>query len=657
MTGSKTRRAVGVNWVVRVFVCVFVGVAALEPARAFDFFGLFGDADGPPDPTPATLPYDVTFEISGDDDVERALKDASKLYDLRSDAPPDGDILARRIEADIGPLTDALWGAGFYGARVAIEVDGASATVQRVDRASLARAAEAYRGSAVVPVRVVVETGEVYRLRSVAVLDAASGAPYGEEELPSWIIGLEPGEPGRASDLRAAQARMVDHWRGRARPFADVTSIRPTVYHDDRVMDVVYEVSPGPAAGFGQVTVSGTENVDPRVVSSFIYLEPGEPYSPRRLDDTRKSVQRIEALSSVRIREAEALDAQGNLPLDVEVSERPPRLFGFAARYSTTDGPALRTYWAHRNLFGGAERIRFDAEIGYPTLRDSGFGDFDLDGIAGKLGASFLKPALYGTRNDLLIDGTIAREVTEDYTSRFASGRVAIRHRFTERFSVQAGVEAERGQSRDVLGTLDYLLVGVPLSLTYDSTDNLLDPTEGIRATASLTPYLDLVGPSDGFVQAKAQLSTYYALDRRKRYVLAGRIGFGSIVGAETDEIPANRRFFAGGGGSVRGYTYRSLSPLLPGTDDAIGGRSMVEGSLEARIKVTDTIGVVPFIDAGTAFSSEFPDFDEDIRFAAGVGLRYYTGIGPIRLDVAFPLNRRRRDSSFALYVGFGQAF
>jgi translocation and assembly module TamA len=198
--------------------------------------------------------------------------------------------------------------------------------------------------------------------------------------------------------------------------------------------------------------------------------------------------------------------------------------------------------------------------------------------------------------------------------------------------------------------------VGLPVSVTYDSTDSLLDPTQGVRATASIAPYPALLGSDPGIVVTKAQASTYYALDEEARYVLAGRIGFGSIVGADLAEIPANRRFFAGGGGSVRGYEYRTLGPKGP-FGDPIGGRSLLEGSIEARIKITDTIGVVPFVDMGTAFEGSLPDFDERIRVSAGLGLRYYTGVGPIRLDVAFPVNRERGDSLAAVYISLGQSF
>ena len=152
------------------------------------------------------------------------------------------------------------------------------------------------------------------------------------------------------------------------------------------------------------------------------------------------------------------------------------------------------------------------------------------------------------------------------------------------------------------------------------------------------------------------QASAYYAIDEAANYVLAGRIGFGSLFGPELNEIPTTHRFYAGGAGSVRGYAYRSLAPIGP-FGQAIGGRSLLDGSVEARIKVTDTIGVVPFLDMGNAFASSYPDFKEPIRFAAGLGLRYYTAIGPIRLDLAMPLERTRGATQVAVYVSIGQAF
>ena len=423
------------------------------------------------------------------------------------------------------------------------------------------------------PIRVVVEPGPLFKVRTVTVRDARTGRPFDPQELPPRLLARDEGSDAASATVLAAEARIVDRFRNGGHPFVKVVRRDPVVDHRSNTLDVSFAVDPGPKANLGDIVVRGTENVDPAVVRSFIYAAPGDPYSPKALTDIRKSVSRIEALGSVRVREAEALDASGRLPVAVDVTERPPRLVGFSARYSTLDGPGLRAYWANRNLFGGAERLRFDADLYYAT-RDDIFrfdpvtgkkrDDWDWSDIGGRFSASFLKPALYGTRWDLLVDGTVAREVTDYYTARFVNGTGVLRYRFSDTFSMQGGIEAERGQSSDTISNVDYTLVGLPLSVTYNSTDNLLDPTRGVRLTASLAPYPKFLGSDPGVFVAKAQGSTYYAFDEDARTVIAGRVALGSISGADLDEIPSNRRFYAGGGGSVRGYKYQSLVAAGP---------------------------------------------------------------------------------------------
>ncbi len=654
--------------------CALLAMLAVQPAPAvaldlssLDVFNLFGTKDEPPAANPQSLPYKLEFDLGGAEDskaLTRTLQDASLLYRLRQDAPPDGETLARRMAADLNPLVDALWSQGYFNADLAITVDGVALRVGQEPGPGLVRALEAYRNRAPAPITVRVAPGPVFSLRKVEIVERGEpGAPAISD--PQDVAKLKPGDPATASRLRVAQAALVDYLRGQSRPLARIVELRPVVDHAANIMDVSYVVDPGPVAGFGDITIGGTVDVPPAVVRSFIYLEPGDPYSPKALADTRKSITSIPAIGSARIREDDKLDGNGNLPLFVEVTERPKRLIGFSARYSTVDGPAVKTYWEHRNLFGGAERLRLEADLFLAPRIDGtkiqGIDDFNRSDLGGRISFSFLKPALNGSRYDWLLDGMATRERVGTnryggYTARYANVTSAIRRRFSDTFSVQAGLEVERGQTSDVLGQIDYTLVGIPLSVRYDSTDSLLDPTRGIRATASFAPYAMFGDTSTGLFQTRASISGYYALDEDARYVLAGRIGFGSIAGAALDEIPATRRFYAGGGGSVRGYAYRSLAPLGP-YDQLIGGRSLFESSVEARIKITETIGIVPFFDAGMAFESSFPDFKETLALSAGLGLRYYTPIGPIRLDVAAPLNPRKGDKPVAVYISIGQAF
>lgn len=640
-------------------VVLAVAAAPVGQASAFDLFGLFGGREQPPPPGPDALSYDLAFTIVGDGDgIETAIRDVSSLYRLRADAPPDADALARRAQGDLSPVVDALWGLGYYDAQVTIDVAGVSLRLgaDRVDAAI--SAAGAFRNVALVPVAIIVDPGPRFSVRRIALRDAETGRALAAADLPPGGIGLEPGDPAAASRIIAAQARIVDHYREQARPFAQVASIDPVVDHAAAAMDIAIAISPGPTARIGDIAVSGAEGVDERVIRSFIYVDTDTLYSPQAIADMRTSLGRIEALSSVRIREGEALDAQGRLPLTVEATERLPRAFGVSAQFSTTDGPSTRVHWTHRNLFGGAEVLRLEASAFY--LTEGGGGLFSnrrnvIDDMGGRFSASFLKPALGGTRNDFLADARVERDRTDGYDSRLVNVTTGIRHRFSDRFSIQGGLEYERGIVKDVRGKRDYRLVGLPLALSFDSTDSRLEPTRGFRVTGGVAPYLRGLGSSVDMVVSRFDAASYFALDDRARFVIAARVGFGSILGASLADVPPNRRFFAGGGGSVRGYAYRSLSPTVNGRP--IGGRSLLEGSLEARIRVTDTIGIVPFIDAGAAFAESYPDFNENIRVSAGLGLRYYTGIGPIRLDVAVPLTKERGQRGYGVYLGIGQAF
>ena len=642
------------------------------PAHAFDLssldvFGLFTSKDEPPAVSATTLPYQLSFDLGDAADAKaltRTLQDASLLYKLRQDAPPDAETLARRMAADLNPLVDALWSQGYFNAELVLAVDGATLWSGAEPDAALVRTLAAYRNRAPVPIVVRVQPGPVFSLRNVEVQERGPGSG-GAIPDPAKVASLKAGDPATSASLRAAQASLVDYLRNQSRPLAKVVELRPVVDHATGIMDVTYVVEPGPVAGFGEIGIGGTVDVPPAVVRSFIYLEPGDPYSPKELADTRKSITSIPAIGSARIKEADKLDANGNLPIFVEVTERPKNLLGFAARYSTIDGPAIKTYWEHRNLFGGAERLRLEGDIFLAPRIDGTriqkFGDFEPSDLGRRFSFSFMKPALYGSRYDWLLDGTGVRERVGTtryggYAARYLNLTTSIRRRFSDTFSVQAGLEVERGQTSDVLGQVNYTLVGIPLSVKYDSTDSLLDPKRGIRATASITPYPSFMGSTIDIVQSKASVSGYYSLDENGRYILAGRVGLGSIAGAGLADIPATRRFYAGGGGSVRGYAYRTLSPLGP-LNQLTGGRSLFEASVEARIKITETIGVVPFFDAGMAFESSIPNFKEELQYAAGLGLRYYTPIGPIRLDVAAPLNARKGDKPVAVYISIGQAF
>ena len=379
----------------------------LNGARAFDFFGLWGSSETAPPVSREAISYAVTIDVEGGDKaLASAVKDASSLWKQRQDAPPDGDTLARRATRDFAPVIDALWGLGYYNAVATISIDRASLTVGSSDIEAFSRAAERYRNRAVAPIAIKVAPGPLFKLRSIRILNSA-GAKFSKEELPPRTVGVEPGGAAAASELRAAQVRIVDYFRSQGHPLAKIQSIAPVVDHAAHMMDVTVTAAPGPVAPFGEATIVGPQHFDPAIVRSFLTIQPGDPYSPQALAEAKTSLREIPAVGSVRITEGSALDPYGRLPYQIDVEDRLPYAVGVSAKYSSTNGPAGQAYWEDRNLFGDRSAFRLEADLFYAQPNSGFWPDFQrfsTGGLGGRLSASFLKPALWGTRNDLLLD-------------------------------------------------------------------------------------------------------------------------------------------------------------------------------------------------------------------------------------------------------------
>ncbi|MBS9477828.1 outer membrane protein assembly factor [Ancylobacter sp. VKM B-3255] len=621
-----------------------------QPGLFNSFLNLFNPNrmadDGPP--SPDATPYKVEIEVKdAGRSLREAVEQASTLESL-SHRPPSGAAgLVRRALSDRNNITAALYGEGYYAGLIRIRIAGAAP-----EAANIFEIVEAARKNGPVPVRVEVEPGPLFTFGKVAILDARTRRPLPDAP-PLRRLRLEPGEPALARNIVRAESALVDHWRACGHPFARVASKDVVADHATSTLDVSIYVEPGPVATFGRFTVSGADFLTPRFVEDRIEIAPGTPYSPEVLNRLRRRLIGYEAIASVRIEEADKLDPDGSLPITLVVEARKPRYVGFSGTYSSTDGSALNAYWGHRNLFGGGETLRLDAQASWFGEKSEAVPDADPFGY--KVSASFVKPGIYTAQDDLVAQAAVLREVTNAYVREAVTLLVGVRHRYNDNLSLQVSIDLEESRVEDTTGTGDYGIAGVPFELTYDTRDNELDPSRGVRFAGTLEPFAYLGEAGAGPVMVKGVFSAYHAFDEDKRFILAGRVAAGSVFGADLTDVPPQRRFYVGGGGSLRGYDYQSASPRNA-DGIIIGGRSFFEASLEGRIRVTDTIGIVPFVDMGSAYISEWPDFD-GLKYSAGVGLRYYTAIGPLRLDLAFPLNPGPDDGDFGLYVSLGQAF
>jgi translocation and assembly module TamA len=419
--------------------------------------------------------------------------------------------------------------------------------------------------------------------------------------------------------------------------------------HDTHTVDLTLRIDSGPVAPIGNVAVKGQQSVDPDFIRRYSLLNEGKPYSPEALKKASDRLRRLGVFSSVTIRPADSLAPNGTIPMTIEVSEGKQRYLGVGAQYSTIDGFGIQGYWGHRNLFGQAESLRIEGSIGR-LLESSSLGSLDY-----AAGIIYSKPGAFFPSATFNASLKAKTEHPDSYDAKTATANANLAYEITDYDTVVGGGEVEYEDSTDALGHHKYLTVSIPLSYLRDTRDNKLDPTEGYRATVNLNPSYETMNGTF-FSSLEASLSGYQAFGSRDNVVFAGKVALGSLVGADNlVDIPATRRFYAGGGGSVRGFGYQQIT-VYDAFGDAIGGRSYVTASFEARIKITDTIGVVPFVDAGSVTDTAFPDFS-DFRVGTGIGFRYATPFGPIRLDFAVPLNKYPNGSDFGVYAGIGQAF
>lgn len=570
---------------------------------------VFSDAGG--------VSYTAQLHGVEKDALREILRGSSQLIALEDRLPRSLGALRRRADEDVERLKTALKSEGYYDGAVDITVTGKSepATVD-----------------------IVVEPGPAYTL-------AAFDIEYVEEqpaEPPALSdIGVNLERPARAPEILGAEASLLRFLERHGHPLAKVEGRSAIINREEKTMRVRLKVDAGAKAAFGETGIEGAPDVKEDYKRALVTWEEGAVYDEEAVEATRRAFAATGLFSSIGIEKGDQVGADGKLPMNVQLSEAPPRSVGFGAKYSTSEGAGADASWEHRNLFGRNERLR--ASLTVSELEQS-------------LGFLFKKPRFLDPGQELTAEATLKNRNTEAFDEQGLTAGIGIERPWRENWRLSAGIVGEYTYLKDEFSGTTFQLFGLPLTASRDTSDNALNPTQGTRLTFNVTPYAGTGSGALAFTKLSATGSAYHALDEERRYVLAGQVRAGAILGEETDQIPANKRFYSGGGGSVRGFEYQSAGPL-DAQNDPLGGRSLFEVKSELRIKATESIGVVPFVDGGSAFDAAYPDFQEDLRWAAGLGLRYFTDFGPIRLDVAVPLNKRDFDDDFQFYISIGQAF
>ena len=577
-----------------------------------------------------TAPDDST-----DVDLADLFGDLSALYD--GDGKADNAAMLRaRLTADGELMQRILASEGYYDAVVDT----------RIDRGAREEGQPRQPGQ---PITAIIDAkpGQRYTLADIII--------NAEPTVPPTLIAdnfpLSIGEPIVAQRIQGAEAAIALKLPEEGYPFAKVG--QRDILLDGATGDGVYTlpVEIGKRARFGGIETTGDLAFDAEHVEVLARFKRGELYDSRKVDDLRQALVATGLFSTVAAEPQPTGESAGDdteyVTMLVTQQAGPPRTLAASAGYGTGEGIRLEGSWTHRNLLPPEGALIFRGVLG---TQEQGVGATLRRSNAGRRDRTF-ELITEATRSDTnafeAFTGRVAARVSYDSTPIWQK-------RFTYAYGAEliATSEDDYNFTRGVRERDFYTIFGLTGQVGMDRTDSLLDPTKGFRITSLIQPEGSLAGKFSPYARTRVDISGYYPV--ADNIVLAGRVRFGSILGAARERLAPSRRFYAGGGGSVRGFGYQELGPKDP-NNDPIGGRSVSEAAFEGRYRFGN-FGVVGFVDAGQVYRGSAPDFS-NLRFGAGIGARYYTNFGPMRFDIATPIGRKPGESLVSVYVSIGQAF
>ena len=598
------------------------------------------------EPLPAIADFDVRpVEVPGDRADQRAevayttelkgqgIEGVRDLFDQLStlkDGDGEADNAAQvdqRVRSDQELLVRILNSEGYWDGTV-------NTDVARQENGSL-------------KVTLTVNPGPLYTFSSVT-LDAPPTVP---PELARTALPLKVGDPIEATRVQGAEANLAITLPENGYPFATVGQRDILLKSTDATGDYTLPLDLGPRASFAGIETTGDLAFDAEHVAVLKRFKSGDLYDSRKVDDLRKALVATGLFSSIGVepkRTGETLpDGTEAVTILVTQDAGPARQLAASAGYGTGQGLRIEGSWTHRNLFPPEGALGVNAVAG--TQEQA-------------LGVSF-KRSNAGRRDrvvTLLAQASHSNfDAFEAFTGTLA-GNIAYVSTpiWQKRFTYAYGFELVGTNEQDYnfnIGKRDrqtFFIGALPGQVGFDTSDDLLNPTKGYRALIRVSPEVSLGRGTNPYARVLLEGSTYYPIG--DSIVLAGRVRVGTIQGIERQNLAPSRRYYGGGGGSVRGFGYQELGPKDP-NDDPIGGRSLNEAAFEVRYRFGN-FGIVPFVDVGQVYESTLPDFSS-LRAGVGIGGRFYTNFGPFRVDVATPLGRKPGESTVSVYVSIGQAF
>jgi len=557
------------------------------------------------------------------------------------DAPRSTAQARRRAEKVLEKTESVLRSQGYYDSVIDVQIgtlpeNGLPETEQKDSSRE-----------ALTPV-LLIEPGPRFRFKTVK-LNFKDETPESESELRQKVSENE-GEPALSAQVVASELLVVNTLKGQGYPNVKALPRKVVVDHATDDMTVDYDIAPGQKTRFGDIKQTGTAYLReswPKMISPF---KTGELYQQEKINtlSSRAIGTGVFESATATLEEGGTENPDGTVTRNVilNIEQGSKNTISGEVGYSTADGSGISASYERRNFVGYAQTLTLTA-VAKTNLQS--------------FGVDYKIPYAWRVDRELDLSTEVARENSEFFRGERVSVNALMTQKLSSKFKVSAGIGLEASQFRleegDTEKMRSYLVQGQG-GAVYDNRDNIFNPTKGYYIEARALPTYNIGDDKGVFVIGELGGSAYQKLS--KKFVAAGRLKYGTIFGSQIGAVPLNQRFYGGGGGSVRGYSYQSISPR-DSQGDIIGGRTIVEGSAELRYRGHDklfdgNLGFVGFIDAATVGREQYPDFDTT-QYGAGFGVRYFTDFAPIRADIAFPINKRPGDAGFQIYISIGQAF
>ncbi len=560
------------------------------------------------------IDYTVSFTGVHNPELRSKLEEASLLNTLNDFPPKTLSALKKRAEDDIDNLVKALHSQARYNAKIDFRIKTSTDPVL---------------------VEFLIDKGPVYPINETFILPK-------DLNISGKEIGLIKGIPAEPKTLIEAEEQLIELLIKQGYPYAAVVDKDFIADQETKSISTTFHVETGPLSTFGQLTIKGNKEVSSKYIIDRIFWKKGERFDPKKVHCTANAIDAGGLFTAVNISYPEFPPKDGALPITIELEEAKHRTIALGLSYSTQRGPGFTLEWENRNHKKVGERLSFDANVLSQVQQAK---------------IQHILPSFLAPNQSLIWALEFEHDITESFVETWGSISATIENEINDCARASYGALFKHVIVSGSDNNGPYSLLKTPAQFRWSNTNDYLDPETGSTFFSQITPTMQISNDSQFYTISNFSYSAY-APFFDNRLVLAGRVQLGSIIGAARKKISPSERFYAGSETALRGYKYFTVSPINKTTNNPTGGRSMLIYSLEARWKMTDSWGGVLFFDMGNVYKNVLPKLSYGMYKSIGAGARYYTPVGPIRFDVAFPLNRRKKiDPPFQFYFSIGQSF